>query len=282
MPTRPVTRTRAVGVALLAAFAVSAAAAGPAPAAVQPPPTTPRAGVPAGSAGARMAVCRRSPLIDERVAVLGAWMKPLAGAPRLALRIELLQRTLPVGRWTRRTDVPGLGAWTTPSDPLLGSSPGDVFKYRQAVGGLVVPAAYRFRVTFRWSDAAGAVVSESAVTTSVCRQPDQRPDLVLDEVRTSRVPGKDALVRYVVVVRNAGRTAASRAVVAATLPGDPAPRAHVRSAGRLEPGSRALVAFTGPGCATGEAPALFAADPANVVDEADEADNELPARCPAP
>lgn len=233
-------------------------------------------------AHARLLACRRSPLLDGRVALVGAWMRPLPGATRLALRIDLLERLPGSRRWTRRSDVPGLGAWTEPSDALVGTRAGDVFKYRQSVGRLAVRAAYRFRVAFRWLDAAGAVVREAAVTTRPCRQPDLRPELVLDEVRAVPTFRDPSLVRYAVLVRNAGRSTAARVAVAATLPGDTTPRSHVRGVRRLGPGQRAVVTFTGPGCAAGEAPALFVADPANAIDEADEANNELLAACPAP
>lgn len=234
-----------------------------------------------GHAGARLLSCRRSPLLDGRVAVVGTSMRPLPAGRRLAVRLDLWQR-VPGARWTQRTDVPGLGVWVVPSDPLLGSQPGDVFKYRQAVGRLVVPAAYRFRVTFRWSNDAGAVVRQTALTTAVCREPDLRPDLVLDGVKAAPSPRAAGLVRYTVSVRNAGRSVAPRSVVAATLPGDATPNQRTRGVPRLAPGASVTVAFTGPGCAAGAQPAMFVVDPGNAVEESREGDNELAATCPAP
>ena len=128
-------------------------------------------------------------------------MRPLAAGRRLAVRVDLWQR-VPGARWTQRTDVPGLGVWIAPSNPQLGSQPGDIFKYRQSVGRLAVPASYRFRVSFRWSDAAGAVVRATSVTTATCRQPDLRPDLVLAAVQATPAPRHGGLVRYAVTVRN--------------------------------------------------------------------------------
>ncbi|HEX4804971.1 MAG TPA: CARDB domain-containing protein [Conexibacter sp.] len=240
------------------------------------------AGVASGApVGARLLSCHRSPLLAARVAVVGTWMRPVAAGRRPAVRVDLWQR-LTGGRWTQRTDVPGLGVWIAPSDPQLGSRPGDVFKYRQSVGRLAVPASYRFRVGFRWENAAGAVVRTATVTTAACREPDVRPDLVLDGVQASPSPRGDGLVRYDVTVRNAGRSPSPRAVVAATLPGDASPNARERGVPRLLPGERTVVAFTGPGCAAGGQPASFAADPSNAIDEANEANNELVASCPAP
>lgn len=230
-------------------------------------------------AGARLVACHRSPSIDQRVAVVGTWMRPIPGGRRLAVRIDLWERT-PGARWTLRSDVPGLGGWTTPSDAGLGSRAGDVFKYRQAVGRLEVPAAYRFRVTFHWLDAGGAVVREATRATAVCRQPDLRPDLVL--LGATALPARDGLVRYVLRVANEGRSAVARAAIAATFPGDAIPGQHVRAVRSLAAGATAVVRFVGPGCAAGGTPASFLADPANAVDEASEANNALSAACPAP
>jgi len=247
----------------------------PAAAAAAAPERTP------APASARLLACRRSPLLDARVAIVGTSMRPLPNGRRLAVRVSLWQR-LQGGRWTQRTDVPGLGAWIVPSDPLLGTRPGDVFKYRQSVGRLVVPASYRFRVSFRWSNAAGAVVRTAALTTAACREPDLRPDLLLDGVQATPSPRGGGLVRYAVTVRNAGRSAAPRTLVAATLPGDAAPNARKRPVPGLAPGQSAVVTFTGAGCAAGAQPASFVVDPANAIDESNESNDELAATCPAP
>lgn len=230
-------------------------------------------------AGARLLACHRSPSIDQRVAVVGTWMRPLDGGRRLAVRIDLYERT-PGAPWTLRSDVPGLGAWTTPSDALVGSRAGDVFKYHQAVGRLEVPAAYRFHVAFRWLAPDGTVVREAARTTAACREPDLRPDLVLRSVRA--LPAGGGSVRYAVRVGNEGRSTVARATLAATFPGDAAPGMHLRRVSLLAPGDSVLVTFVGPGCAAGGQPAAFAADPANAVEESDESNDELAASCPAP
>jgi hypothetical protein len=253
-------RTRA---ALALAFAVALAVA--APAAAVPVPA---------DAGTRLVACRHSPSIDERVATVAAWMRPLATAKRLTLKIDLFQRQQVRGaRWTQRTDVPGLGTWTVPSDALLGTRSGDVFKYRQAVGRLVLGSDYRFRVSFRWLDVAGAIVRESAMTTRTCRQPG--PDLVLTGLRTA--PTNDpSLVRAAFTVSNVGRAPAARVFVTAT----PATGGLVRRpVGRLEPGESVTLSFAGPACADGGTAALFTADPDGLVEEVDEGNNQLVGAC---
>lgn len=249
----------ALALALLLAIAAAATAAAPTPA----------------DAGARLLACRHSSSIDQRVATVSAWMRPLATARRMTLKLDLFQRQQTAGaRWTQRTDVPGLGTWTVPSDALLGTRAGDVFKYRQAVGRLVLGANYRFRVSFRWLEDAGAVARESSLTTRVCRQPG--PDLVLTGVRTAPVRDDPTVVRAFVTISNVGRVPAARVFVGST----PATGGVVRRlVGRLEPGASATVSIVGPACANGGTAALFTADPDGFVEEADETNNQLVGAC---
>lgn len=246
------------------------------------PPALARAEVPAAASdppfGARLAACHRSPRAQQRVAVVSAWMRPVAGATRLALRIELLERPLAGGPWSVRADVPGLGTWTSPADPSIGSRPADLFRYRQAVARLGVPFAYRFRVGFHWLDDAGRVVRAERRLTRACRQPDLRPDLAIPRVRVH--PTLDpATLRYVVLVRNGGRSRTPAGVlVAATLPGDAA--ARTRTLPRLLPGDAVEVAFLGPGCPAGGTPPMFTVDPANAVEERDETNDAVTLACP--
>lgn len=231
---------------------------------------------------AQLVACRRSPRIEGRTATVAATMRPIGGSTHFAVKVDLYQRQLGTSHWTLRDDVPGLGSWTAPSDPAIGSRPSDVFRYRQAVGRLVVPFAYRFRVGFRWLDGDGAVLREATATTRGCRQPDLRADLAIAGVKTRPSP-RAGLVRYRVTIRNDGRVAARGVVVAATLPGDATSGEHTAQAGRVEPGKAVDVIFTGPGCAAdGTAGPSFAVDPYNAVDESDEADNVLALGCPIP
>lgn len=238
-------------------------------------------GKPPAAYGAQLVACRRSLRVEGRTAIVGATMRPIAGSTHFAVKIDLYQRPLGTSHWTLRADVPGLGSWTAPSDPEIGNRPSDVFRYRQAVGRLVVPYAYRFKIGFRWLDDSGVVLREATATTRGCRQPDLRPDLTVAGVkaRATRTPG---VVRYRVTVRNDGLSAA-RAVVGATLPGDTPPAQRIAQAGRVGPGETADVIIVGPGCvAEDTATAAFSVDPYGLVDEADEADNVLALPCPIP
>jgi|SRR5215212_6175617 len=269
---------RSLAALALAATVLVVLAAAPVPAADLAAGGAPVADAPAG---ARLAACRRAPSIDQRVAAVATWMRPIPGGRRLAVRIDLWERAAGQ-RWAVRSDVPGLGVWTTPSDAGVGTRPSDVFKYRQAVGRLEVPAAYRFHVTFRWLGADGAIVREAVRTTATCRQPDLRPDLVLLSVTATASTRSPGLVQYAVLVGNEGKGAVARATVAAVLPGDAAPGLRSRAVHALAPGATAIVRFTGPGCAAGDQPATFLADSSSTLDEADETNNALAGVCPAP
>lgn len=223
---------------------------------------------------AKLLSCRVSSRIEERVVTVGASMMPVPGSKRLALRLDLQQKPLSGGRWTTRADVPGLGIWTAPSDPSIGTRTNDVYRYRQAVGRLVVPVAYRFRVSFRWSDAAGRVVRETKLYTGPCRQPDLRPDLVISEARATR--GADASTAlWAVTVKNVGRGFAGTVGVGATF------TSETRTIRKLSPGESAQVTFTGPACSELLTPPTFLVDPFNVIDETRESNNSLSATCPA-
>ncbi|HYV15680.1 MAG TPA: CARDB domain-containing protein [Conexibacter sp.] len=236
------------------------------------------AGAPGAPAYAARLACRRSPQADRRIVTVRATMRPIAGGTRLALKLDLYQRPLGGGRWTARTDVPGLGSWTSPSDPSIGKHATDVFTYRQAVARLDVPFAYRFRVSFRWLDAHGAVVRKAAVTTRTCREPDLRPDLTIDSVQPLSL--RSGAVRYRVTIGNKGTTDARGVSVGAMLPGDTASR--TRRVGRVAPGGVARVTFIGPGCASGAAGPTFTVDPAGTVEESDETNNGFALTCPVP
>lgn len=252
--------------------------------------TIPQAGAPNGAKGvpslygARIALCNRSPLIDARAAFVTTRIRPIAGATHVAVKLDLYERSLPGGHWTLRGDVPGLGTWTSPTDPSIGSRPNDVWRYRQAVSRLLVPYAYRFEAGFRWLDDSGAIVREETTTTNICRQPDIRPELTIADVVPRASAQSPGVVRYRVILRNDGRSRARAVVVAGTLPGDTVAGTRIVHVGRVEAGATVSVLFSGPGCASAaEGPSpVFTADPANAIEEQDELDNTFTLSCPVP
>lgn len=243
-----------------------------------PATTPPRATT--SPAAASLSACRVSPRVEGRSVTAFATVRPVPGSTRLALRLDLYERPLAGGRWTLRADVPGLGRWTSPSDPAIGSRSNDAFSYYQTVGRLVPGTAYRFRVGFRWLDGGGRLVRQTTRWTGPCRQVDLRPDLALSRPAAVRIIGPFA-IRYSVVVRNRGASTARRVLVAATFAGDlggGAPVSH--TIGRLAPHQSIVLTFIAPDCPAGGRGATFTVDPAGTVDEVREGNNTVAVACP--
>jgi hypothetical protein len=221
---------------------------------------------PAARAKAPQAVlvtCDRS----VRAAAFEGRMDAADGAARMQMRFRL-QATQPGDAGWHRVAVPGFGAWATAG----AGRPRYVFTRR--VEQLLGPASYRVQVRFRWLAADGGTVATASATSRPCRQPDPRPDLSVTAIDVR--PASAGSARYVVTVRNAGRSTAAASTVVLEL-GAGAPLTAGLAA--LGPGARATVAFTAPACDAGIA-VVATADAADVVDERDEEDDVLTVTCP--
>jgi hypothetical protein len=100
----------------------------------------------------------------ERSATFAGEMTMVAGAMRMSMRIELLERT-PAEMGYRAVAAPGLGVWRA-SDPGVG-----VYKYVKQVTNLSAPADYKGLVTFRWQGARGRTIKREERRTRRCSQP---------------------------------------------------------------------------------------------------------------
>ena len=100
----------------------------------------------------------------ERSATFSGEMTMLAGATRMSMRFELLER-MPGEAGYRAVAAPGLGVWRA-SDPGVG-----VYKYVKQVTNLSAPADYRGLVTFRWQGPRGRVLKRDERRTRRCSQP---------------------------------------------------------------------------------------------------------------
>jgi hypothetical protein len=205
-----------------------------------------------------------------------AVMRPLAGTRAMAVRFELLTKTS-----ARRpyAQVPGgdLGTWLSPTDPVtLGQDPNDVWIISHPVANLPAPASYRYKVSFRWTGAHGVLATVTQFST-VCFEPDLRPDLLVRKITVTPISATSA--RYVAVIGNAGASAASGPFqVTLTAPGGfTAAPVTIR---RLGPHRLRSATFVGPSCTTAGAPTVTV-DPAHVIDELNGDNNSLRARCPA-
>lgn len=228
------------------------------------------AGAPAGAQSAppplaaKLVTCQTGAALAERFAVFSGSMPAMKGAWTLEMRFELLERR-PADQGFARVVLPHWGTWEKTSRRGV---PGFIFTKR--VQQLAAPAAFRARLTFRWLDPAGATLRTARRTTQTCHQPDPRPDL---HVAAVRFPAEG---RPVVVVRNRGRSAAGPFAVRMSRAGAAATKQVVA----LAAGDRQTLSFPLGRCTPGEL-VTVRLDPANRVDEADEADNVVTVACPS-
>ena len=240
--------------------------------------------LPTGSVGAalpraqlRNFSCHRAVSPISRQISVWALMRPLLRTRKLQERWVLLSRTSP---GTPFTVVPGtnLDTWVSPTDPTLGQRSGDVWKLHKSVSDLAAPAAYRLQATFRWLGAGDRVLGSVQRTTPTCAQPELRPDLQVQSITVQAVPKRPNMNRYVVVIINAGATAAGPFDVL-FAPGGGLP-VTTRSELGLRAHRRLQEAFVGPVCNPSSAPSVTV-DPAGAVNDFNRANNQLTAVCPA-
>lgn len=104
----------------------------------------------------------------ERSATFAGEMSAIAGATRMSMRIELLER-MPGEMGYRTVAAPGLGVWRS-SDPGVG-----VYRYVKQVTNLSAPADYKALVSFRWQSPRGRVLRREERRTRRCSQPPLEP-----------------------------------------------------------------------------------------------------------
>jgi hypothetical protein len=216
-------------------------------------------------ARAVVADCQKSTDVADRVAVFEGRMRAWHHSARLQMRFRLQARTPGTRAW-RRVAAPGFDQWQS-ADPGVRR-----FIYDKRVERLLAPASYRAVVRFRWLDAGGHTVGHAKRTSGVCREPDPRPNLVVQSLTVTRTA---AGARYVALVKNTGRTSAGAFDV--RFDAQAIPFADV-GAGPLAAGATARVVATGGACTPG-APLSAIADPDGLIDEHSEADNELDTPC---
>ena len=189
----------------------------------------------------------------------------VAGSSVLAMRFELQRRA--EGAW-KPESPPGFTRWERSAPDAAG------FVYEKRVERLAAGSAYRVRVRFRWSAPDGTVLRRAARVSGACRPADLRPDLSIDGLTADPLP--DGRTRYVVQVRNGGATAALGTVRVGLTVDGVAQVAQTLSG--LSAAALGSVVFEGPACRPGGS-VLAQADPQDVLDEADEADNALDLGC---
>jgi hypothetical protein len=220
-------------------------------------------------ARAVVASCAKSTDVAARAAVFEGSMRAWRHSVRLQMSFRLQAQTPADPAW-RAIAAPGFGPW-------MSAAPGvRRYVYDKRIERLLAPAAYRVVLRFRWLDRRGRVVGRARRVSPACRQPDPRPNLLVRQLLVSRTaPGR---AHYVAVVANTGRTTAGAFTVRFDAAGTPF---AALSAAPLAPGRTVRVPVDGPACTTGEALAAVA-DSDGLVDESNEADNELDSVCAYP
>jgi hypothetical protein len=201
---------------------------------------------------------------DAREAVFEGQVRVFRKAPKMQMRFTLQASTPDAPKW-RKVVVPDFSEWIT--------APANVGKYTydKTVQDLLAPASYRAVVDFRWRDRRGKTIRAERAISSVCKQPDARPDLLVRNVRV-----EDG--SYVAVVFNRGRQAAGPFAVDILVDGSPAGTVDVVGLAPQTPVTVMTPAPAGPPCAAGT-PLEAVADTRAQVDEADEENNAFDSVC---
>lgn len=234
--------------------------------------------------------CHRAAQPDGRSISVRAVMRPVAGTQKMEMRFELLSRSSP-GAAFAEVAGSGLESWISPPDPTLGQRPGDVWIVPDLVRNLPAPAAYRYRVSFRWTGTGGKILATAARTTRDCHQPLFRPDLLVSSIAIEALPDQPAMDKYVATIENDGQAPAVGpfSVTFTHGPGPSAtppttPTTTTKTIQRLYagPSNEVNLTFFGPACTASTAPTVVV-DPDSTVDESDFTNNSLTVdpSCPA-
>lgn len=216
---------------------------------------------PTGVTVARLVSCDVT--APDRAATFYARMDTIAGASKLQLRFQLLER---LGRngWNR-LDVPALRQWRTSQAGV------QRFGWKQTVDALRIGAAYKSRVQYRWLSAGGVVLDSGARDTPVCRGP--LPNLAVGDLTAKPGPAADTR-SYRVAVSNRGKIDADDVDVSLSV--DKAILDTI-TISHLAAGDTRTIAFTGPVCHYG---VRVTADPDSSIGESFENDNSQLFGCP--
>jgi hypothetical protein len=107
--------------------------------------------------------CVQAPEQAERSATFAGEMSMIAGAAKMEMRIDVLERA-PAEEAFHVVDAPGLGVWRW-------AAPGvKSYRYLKEVTNLAAPASYRAAVRFRWVNAKGKLVKAYELRTPRCIQ----------------------------------------------------------------------------------------------------------------
>jgi hypothetical protein len=199
---------------------------------------------------------------NDRAAQFQARMGKVESATRLKMRFALQVRGTGQKAF-HGVSAPGFRSWTT-------AAPGKTsWVFTRRVEALIGPARYRAVVRFQWLDRHGKVVAHAKKVSRACKQPDPRPNLKVTAL------SREGKRRYAALVVNNGR-AATGAFDLQLAVGDNL--LNPVSVASLAPQEQRLVMLHGPPCKPGMA-VIAMADPLDVIDERNEADNAFTMTC---
>jgi len=200
----------------------------------------------------------------DRSATFYARMDTIAGASKMSIRFQLLER-LGRGDGFSKVDLPALKQWH------MSQAGVKRYGWKQTVDNLHTGGAYKARVQYRWTDATGAVVDSQTRETPVCRGP--LPNIAVGDLAVKPGPTADTRT-YRVTVQNTGKADADAVDVSLNV--DKAVLDTV-TISHLAAGDERTVSFTGPPCRHG---LRVKADPENSIGETIEGDNSQLFACP--
>ncbi len=220
------------------------------------------------------AICQTALDPPARAVSVTAVMRPLTGTRKLAVKFELLERPAATLTWTPMSR-PGLGVWISPTDPpTLGRRPGDVWLVKMPVADLSAPASYRFSVAFRWTGRHALVLDTRLRLSSICHQPELRPDLTVNSISVAADPAHPKLDDYTAVIGDAGETGAGPFTVQLSDGGV----VRDKTVQHLDAHSTRTVVLVGPDCDTAQPPTVTV-DPADHVDVSSRSQATMTATC---
>ncbi|MGO9790160.1 MAG: hypothetical protein ACLP8S_11910 [Solirubrobacteraceae bacterium] len=229
-------------------------------------------------------LCQTAQDPPARVVSVTAVMRPLADTQKLAIEFRLFEKASGATAWTLVSDPvadPHLNIWLSPGIPTLGQRPGDVWNVPFPVAQLAAPAAYRFRVRFKWTGGRGRVLGTAALVSATCRQPELRPDLTVDSVSVNQNQLHPRVEDFAVVIGDLGVTGAGPFMVQLGYTHDQIAAAKEQTVAHIAPHKTRALQFAGLLCDAGSEVTVIA-DPTDQIDVYSRSQASMTVTCPAP
>jgi hypothetical protein len=192
----------------------------------------------------------------DRSVTFSGQMVAVAGTQRMTMRIDLQEKTAGEPSF-HAVSAPGLGVWRRSGDGVK------IYKYLKQITNLPAPAVFRAQVRFRWINEDGRLIRHELRRTSTCVQPDERPKLVVEQVKVTPL-AEPSMAEYQVVLRNEGRSAASGFGVTLGIYGALLTQLNAPS---LDAGAREVLDTQAPRC-TPSSKVTVLVDPRHQIEEA--------------